>query len=758
MNRLKTLSSRDLNRLLLLLSLGFMLTLALAAWLSPAPHLAVNYRGTAIDVRASKAWSLGPGDCLQITWHLEGSRSIHIEGLERRESGQASFCPAISSPSPKVELTDHGNGFYRSYSLNTTYAPDLAANALGLAALAFFPLLALYYLCSKDLSTRPPMRTLALAMLALCLSLAGLRLAGLPLTIVGVLAILRSLFTSIAWQYFLVAATAIFYLSLAIHAAWQGWKHRRVADFLVLSSFLLFIGLLYLPFGIDTIGQWEEWFSRSFFEGLYRRRLYTEMAHRFSFLVPQGMGFLVDAESFAGYNIIFALCLWGKLALFYGIMRYFGVGQLFAYLITILFGVYPVDSGLMNLRSISLQFSVLNLLAAIYLVLHYLRNPSRSGLAGVLLALVIGIGAYEAQYALILVMPLLWWYRSRKPRWREVNLTIIWYLAPAFKLIYLLLLVLTGRGFYRSNYVYAGTEVKVDNLIAATIDNLLAVYQRTFVLGWGEALADLNRNGWLWLTLAIVMLVGLVTWTLWKRGASRSHLNERNLLLGLLTGTLLIVPAVGVLIWFDTYSQDLWRLYLYVPGPAAIALFSLIALIAHRILRQRFRDPAIALLCLLFIVPGVSRLILQHEHFVVSADNKRRVLEQIVRIAPELASETRVLVISDMPAEIRLSKHIEDMKSSMIGSALYVIHEAEAAGMGELCVAAARCDPIVDWADHLSDTLVFLLHDDLSLSLVEDPGTIFSEFRSLNYDVKDLYNPEAPLPQRAYTMLGLTNP
>ena len=751
-------SAIDVDRTLTGIVLALALVTILVAWYLPAPHLAFNYNEKAIDVRADKAWSLGPGDCFQITWKLEGSRSIYIEGVERRESGQTRFCPVAFSPSPKVELTDHGNAFYRSYSLKTYYVPDVVANVLCLAALAFFPVTATYYFWTNSLDKRPGLRTISLAMLALCLCLAALRLAGWPLTVVGVLAILRGLFTSTAWQYVGVAAATVFYLSLAVQALLQGWRHRRIADLLAVSSFLLLIGLLYLPFGFDTIAQWEEWFNRGFYEGAHRQRLYTELNQRFSFLWPNAMGFLLDSESFSGHNMLYALFLWGKLAIFYGIMRCFGVRQLFAYLITMLFAVYPVDSNLMSLRSIALQFSVLNLLAAIYLVLHYMKKPTHMRLAGVLLALAISVGAYEAQYALILVFPLLWWRRIRAPGWREVNMTVMWYLAPALKLTYLVLLVLTGRGFYRSNYVYAGTEVRFDNLITTTIDNLLAVYRRTFVVGWGEALADLGRNSWLLLTLLMVALSGAVAWYMWKGEQSQSYANERKMLLGFLAGTLLIVPATGVLIWFSYYSQDLWRLYLYVPGPAAIALFCLIALIASRIPSERFRDPAIIILCLLFIVPAVSRLILQHEHFVVSANNKRRILQQIVQIAPEVESKTRVLVLSDMPAEIRLSKHIEEMKSNMIGTAMYVIHGGGVSDLGSMCLSAEDCYPISNWADHLSDTLVFLLHDDLSLELVREPKTIFSEFRGLTYDVTRLYNPDAPLPQRAYTMLGLTKP
>ena len=746
------------DRLLIGIVLALASAVTMVAWQLPAPHLTFNYKETAIDVRADKAWSLGPGDCFQITWHIEGSQSIHIEGVERRESGQASFCPAVFGPNPKVELTDHGNDVYRSYSPNTFYVPDVVVNVLGLAALGFFPLLALYYLWSNDLTRRPSLRVILLALLAILLVIVLLRLSGRTITIVGVLSIARNFFAQPDWQYFGVLVIATVFALLAIQAMSQIVKRRAWEDIIAVGGFLAFIGLLYLPFGFDTIAHWEEWFSRAFFEGMERSRWITEFAQRYWMMLSHATAYLVDSESFFGLNALFALYLWGKLVLFYSILRHLGVRRLFAFLITMLFGVYPVDSGLMYLRSITLQFSVLSMLTAVYLALRYRQRPTRYYLAGLLAMLLACVGSYEAQYALLLVLPLLWWYRAGEVRWREFNLTVLWYLAPALKLTYLALLALTKRGFYRSHYVYAGTEVRVDNLIPTSIDNLIEVYHRTFILGWRDALADMGRNNWQLLTVAMVALGGSIAWYLWKREQNKGGANEQQLILSFLTGMAMIFPAVGVLIWFGYYSQDLWRLYLYVPAPAAIALFSLIALIASRISSDRIRNAAIVFTCLLLMYPAMSRLILQHEHYVVSANNKRRVLQQIVQMAPELERETRVLVVSTMSEEQRLSKHIEELKSRAIGNALYFIHETETSGLGSLCLAASHCYLVSDWADHLSDTLVFLLHEDLSLELVREPETIFSEFNGLNYDVTRLYNPDAPLPQRAYTMLGLTKP
>ncbi len=52
--------------------------------------------------------------------------------------------------------------------------------------------------------------------------------------------------------------------------------------------------------------------------------------------------------------------------------------------------------------------------------------------------------------------------------------------------------------------------------------------------------------------------------------------------------------------------------------------------------------------------------------------------------------------------------------------------------------------------------MVFLLDEDLKLELLSDPGKYIKAFEGLNYDVTKLYNPDAPLPSRAVSMLGIS--
>ena len=104
-----------------------------------------------------------------------------------------------------------------------------------------------------------------------------------------------------------------------------------------------------------------------------------------------------------------------------------------------LFMVYPVNSGLMSLRSFPMQFSMLSLLVAVYLVLDYPKNPSGWHLLGIWLSLIFNITSNESAYAIDpVIVPLLWWLRRQRRSWRNFNLTVIWYLFPTAKIAYLL--------------------------------------------------------------------------------------------------------------------------------------------------------------------------------------------------------------------------------------------------------------------------------------------------------------------------------
>ena len=205
----------------------------------------------------------------------------------------------------------------------------------------------------------------------------------------------------------------------------------------------------------------------------------------------------INRGSFAGYHILNLLMFWGQLVFLYGIFRKLKVAPLFAFLTVILFLVYPVNSGLMSLRSFPMTFSKLSLLAAVYLALEIRNNPSRLNLLGVFLALLLNVGSNEIAYAVIAVIPLLWWWRNPRLTWttENVNLSVIWYLAPMLKSFILLLLELSDRQYYGDFHAQQALEQRrgpkafLPTRISHYLEIVGNVFRRTFVFGWQEAVA-----------------------------------------------------------------------------------------------------------------------------------------------------------------------------------------------------------------------------------------------------------------------------
>ena len=750
------LTSRNLNMLLAGLVLALVVIFALAIWLMPAPQLRIAYQDSVVEVFADRAWVLLPGDCARIRWEFDSVFPIHIDGVEWRESGEQRFCPQVFSPSPKIELTDHRQGVYLNPSLGINYLPDVLANVLALAALGFFPLMVAYYLWTSSLDKRPPLRTIFLAMLALCFLLAVLRIAGAPLTIESVLAFLRSIFINPHWQLLGGFLSGVLYIPLAFHALWHGLKKRQIADFVAVSGFLLIVVALYIPFGFSSVGQWDEWTYYAFIENMTWPRIESELTIRPFLLVASIISILINSESFVGFNLVYAMLLWARPVLVFCILRQLSLSSLFAYFIALLCIVYPVDARLMSLQSLNLQLSFVALLTAVSLTIRYTIEPCRPILLGIWLALTLCVGTYESAYGLIAVIPLFWWWRFRNKTRHNLNLSFIWYIVPAVKLIYLLFLIFAARSFYQSDFFYAGPQVSLGDLFSQTIGRLYEVYLRTFVVGWGEAVQSIWQNPWLPLTFLLLSALAVLAWLIWRTDKHVRVPEIRQLGLTLVTGLLLILPSVAVLIWIDYYNNELRGLYLYIPVAGAIVLFCLIVLLASLIVNSKYQNIVITAMCLFLMLPGLSRLYLQHEYYVTSANNKARILAQIAQLAPAINNETRILVLSEMNDEEFRDKNIEALTSSALGHALYVVYGGQGSGRGSICLSVESCFPLQNRTEFLEETIVFQMDRDLNLELISEPQIIYEEFIELDYDVSRLFDAEAPIPTRVYSMLGLS--
>ena len=68
--------------LLALLCLAILFCLLLLGTIAQAPPAEINlaFGETTIWIGADRAWTLFPGDCVNVEWELEGIKSVYVDG------------------------------------------------------------------------------------------------------------------------------------------------------------------------------------------------------------------------------------------------------------------------------------------------------------------------------------------------------------------------------------------------------------------------------------------------------------------------------------------------------------------------------------------------------------------------------------------------------------------------------------------------------------------------------------------------------
>ena len=564
------------------------------------------------------------------------------------------------------------------------------------------------------------------------------------------------------WCLFGLALAALVFVPLAVEKTRYQLRGTKT-DLIVCGAFAVVVLMLYLPFGFDHIVQLESWYSYAYFAG-NSISTHPESFSRFWLRMIYVLATVIDSESFVGFHLIhFALHI-AKASLVYAVLRKLNMSALYAFLAAALYLVYPVNDGLLSSRSISVNVSVFWLLLAAYTTLDYLENPRLLTLAGTLLALTLNVAKYEIDLVLIVCLPLLYWLIDRRVSRRKVTLTACWFIPPVFKISYLVLLFMTGRPFYSRESLDLGASggYLPSNVFELIPRVIAAVYRRTFIDGWSEALSTLGHNRWWLPTLLALAVVGAVAVYLARNNRANAQ-TLRKLKQFVLGGLLMMIPAIGVVMWFPLYHGN-WRMYFTLPIGAAVALLSFMLLLLTKLSRPRLRDALLIALCLLLMTPGLARLYTQHNELARSADAKARILYQVLELLPRPRPGTDLVMMTTVPNQrLQAAGVFELVRGNVFDSAILTLYQENAPRAAYICVATNHCtqsnqDEMIFNTNNrerfLQSTLFLELRADLTVELIEDPATLLGLNINVPYDASLLYDADAPLPPRAETMLA----
>ncbi len=750
-----------------MLIMAFTLLTALAIFGAPPPQIDTAFGGATVKITADRAWTILPGQCVNIVWEMEGIQSLYVDGRGKIGWDEMAFCPSLYSPSLQFEITTK-DGSTRLILLDIHYALNFLAFVGAFTGLISVLSLSVYYAIRFQPEKPIPIKNMMIVVLVLACAIGLIRLSGSQNLVSAFVSQLRSIFSSHHWQLFGILLAGIIILPLIMDAIRQGIRKKAIPDLIVICSFLAFIFLLYLPFGFDSIAQWEDWVYHAWLDGHPFEFIIRELAFRFWEIVPHTLAHAVNSDSFVPLHLVNFLIYWARLIVIYGILRHWNVSRLFAYLITILSIVYPVNSALMSLRSLPWQYSSTALLAAVYLMLAYRESPSRLRLVGVWLCMLFSIGANEAGYVLILIFPLICYWRDRSNGWISFNLTVIWYLFPIFKVLYLAMLLLTNQSFYYSTFL-DGSRMWSDgvtgDIVGSVIHDVWNVYHVTFVESWHVAWSALQQEAYVNVTFIMMILIGVVSSYILIQSPRDSIPYGKQIGLALLSGFLFVFPALGVLIWLEKHNQDPWRLYFYVPIGAAVAVFSIVALLTLPITKSVLRKLVIMALCILIMTPATSRLLLQHATIVDGANKRAWILSQVIELAPHIDRKAHVILLTDMTTEALHAHNIYELSRSYLLYRMLVVLNPEGipayasfCQIGEERKCRISSSILVNYnaanGFEFRDLIVFRLYSDLSIQLLDELPTNFEFTIVGEYGPETLYNSSAPIPPRALTMLA----
>ena len=742
-----------------------MACLSSSAWpcrfIAPPPQLSTpHFAGATVKISADRGWTLLPGQCATLSWQLEGIESLYVNGVGKAGADQLIFCP--SPGDTRLDFAIRAGGSSQSelrvLSLHIHSLFIYALASLVCLGLALPLAIALWFLAGMRLDAPvrvdagPPLMLVALFLLGILLQ------AAQPSLLEGLAAGLGDIFKRPAWHALGSLLAALLFISLALKL-WRGSPGRRRDDLVALGAFFAVALMLFAQAGFDSIGQWEIWPMQAYFEGR-PSKLETELISRFWALAPHVLATSISRHSFVGYHLVNLLMFWGMLALFYAILRQLGLAPWLACLAAILFLVYPVNASLMSLRSLLMNFNKLSLLAAVFLALDCRAGASRLGLLGMWLALLLALGTGEYGFVIILVVPLLWW-RAALPVWQRLNLTAVWALAPVLKVMHLQLLNVAGVSYY-GDWNFASSGGFSLESVAYHLDVIANAYLRTIVYGWQEALGAVSQNQWWLASIATLIIVGAAAAWLARDSSGEELPSPRQSALILAGGLLFIMPSIGVIMWVARRAYGFWRMYVFVPLGAAIALLALILLASLVLSSLRRRQALVIALCLAVIVPGLSRLYAQQAWYISSANAKAHVLMQIVEQAPWFEPDARLMIVTSMSSQDLRDRGIKELHANMLDSAIYMLYQQGRPGVAFLCLFSETCgssdiDISSDFlasGDDYDDVVIFRLHEDLRTELLmQAPDELLLQ-GEVNYEPSRLIDFSAPLPPRALTMLS----
>ncbi len=469
------------------------------------------------------------------------------------------------------------------------------------------------------------------------------------------------------------------------------WPRRIPLTMVALAAFAALVLTLWLPFGWKVTGLYEEWFYMSYTDAGNPFRMLYDPPYNESYrpltLAPYVLGYVLTPSSFLGFNIIAGLCLLGKGAAMYSLVRRLvPENSALAFVSGALLVVYPADRALLTLRVTNLHAGVFLLLVALNLLIVAWQRFRWTTLLAMLVAEGVALGTYDGGILLSFCGPmLLVWLRHGIDK-RLVTVAALWWSVSIYFLVHLIL-TLRDPASYAAGLATSGLgNTHFMEILRSWGYSVTRAYLRTFRTGWLEALRGLDwQDPYLYLSAGLtVFVISPAIWLHAKRDEETKPIVDTNgyLVLAAL-GVVAVLP--GFAVYLPTVWRDSsWRVLLYSSIGAALAV-GVACVLFVRFFGQWRRMVFVGVTSLLIGIATVHALA-QHQAYFDYSQRQQQILANIISRAPHFEPATTVLLVDRTPTEAFKAWSMCSLVSNCLEWALRYIY-------GDHTLRARYCAP-----------------------------------------------------------------
>jgi hypothetical protein len=526
---------------------------------------------------------------------------------------------------------------------------------------------------------------------------------------------------------------------------------------IALASFLLIIAALWLPFGFERTGLQEPWGTHGYFASgrLPELTLKGQLRPFTDYLIF--LAYLISPKSHFGFHVLLILIFFIKAVVAYLLMRRLVPWDYaLAYLVAILFCIYPASGELFAFRALPAQITNLFFVISVYLLVCYWDKQKFFLLFCIWGVQLVSFGLYESTLPLTIVAPLLLVIIQGGISKKVIIHSTLWLIIPLCWICFVFtMLFLFPSSSYESRALVNFSTYPLYKIKSVAYGIFLLYWRNLFSI-WVNAIGRIFHDASFFLfSILVAFFCGWITWLhTWQEKFALKKTHKFYFLIFLIG---LLAMFIGFLPFAITqYRLEASRTYLSASFGATLCIAALVRLASWRYKRQSL----VIVFCAIFLV-AISLIsnMQQHESYNEKSIKQKKILAGILNTAPKIVGEDLTLMFIGFPKEDFNNHYLKSALTFLYGKYPPSISEVEFCEEMRKCNFTEKGLLLERESKGEKYSKIIKFSKLIMLEYRKGDFVIVEHFESI-YNSGESYKPfkhidvSAPLPAKAYSVLA----